>query len=86
MKHIRATDEEMQAQPHFSSRKAKERIWDRGLTLKQWAQLNGFRYGTFRKVIDGAYGTRGQGIKSRAILRALRDQGLLEDDQERKSA
>jgi len=89
MENIRAVDRQMQAQSRFNSRKVKENIWDRGLRLKQWAELNGFRYGTFRKVIDGAYGMCGQGIKSRAILKALRDQGLLEEaeeGQERKSA
>ena len=52
------------------------KIWDRDLSVRKWAALNGFSYSTTLAVINGARGSWGVGV-SKKILAALVNQGLM---------
>jgi len=55
---------------------ATRRLWNRGLNLTKWAQINGFKLRTVRAVLDGDRGKENIGI-SKKIRDALVDQGLM---------
>ena len=52
------------------------RIWNRDMSVRRWAELNGFSYHTSLQVIRGTRGAWGAGV-SKKIISALVDQGLM---------
>ena len=52
-------------------------IWGRDLTIKKWAQINGFSYNTVRAVLSGARGKWNSG-QAKKIREALVSQGFAE--------
>lgn len=52
-----------------------KKMWARDLTLKKWAQINGFSEGYTRNVISGYRGKWNAG-KAQRIVAALKAQGF----------
>ncbi len=52
------------------------KIWDRDLTVRKWADLNGFKVSTVRAYLSGKRGAWNAG-KSKKIKDALINQGLM---------